>query len=366
LDELGTATDPAEGSALARAIIMHFLNHNALGVITTHFSELKAFAHSTPGLQNASLDFDPQTLAPTYHITVGIPGGSNALATATRLGLDPDIIAQAKTMLAQGTQDIEAMLTDMMREKQRVETLSADLERERAREKTLNRQLEEERSKLKEDEISVIRAARDRLSQDAADLQRLVRDVMAELKKSRNQENISHARQAVHKLHEKLDEPAYQMPVEMDREHVGIGDTVRITGTAMQGTVTAIFEKDDQIEVQAGATRFRLNPVSVEKIKQTDTPRSNASMVRITREIRAVAPELDLRGKRAEVIQPMVDSYLNDASVNGVGQVRIIHGFGTGTVRQIVRDMLAGHPLIKSYRSGGPGEGGDGCTVVKL
>ena len=131
LDELGTSTDPAQGSALAQAILQHFLASGTITIATTHYSDLKAFAHATPGLQNASLDFDPDTLAPTYHLTVGIPGGSNALATAARLGLPPDIIEAAREMLAQGTQELETLLTDLMQEKEQAEVLHRDLKRAR-------------------------------------------------------------------------------------------------------------------------------------------------------------------------------------------------------------------------------------------
>ncbi|MDD4859081.1 MAG: hypothetical protein PHR56_02625, partial [Dehalococcoidales bacterium] len=127
LDELGTSTDPAEGSALARSLLMYFLSRGALVVATTHFSDLKAFAHTTKGMQNASLDFDPVTLAPTYHLVLGIPGGSNALATAARLGLPAEIIENARNMLAKGTQKFETLLSDLMTETQKMESLSVKL-----------------------------------------------------------------------------------------------------------------------------------------------------------------------------------------------------------------------------------------------
>ena len=133
LDELGTSTDPAEGSALARAILRHFLSRGTLTVATTHFSDLKAFAHATPGLQNASLEFDPVTLAPTYHLTVGIPGGSNAMATASRLGIPAEIINDAREMLTKGSQEMETLLANLMAEKQKMESLRRDLTAERDR-----------------------------------------------------------------------------------------------------------------------------------------------------------------------------------------------------------------------------------------
>ena len=144
LDELGTSTDPAEGSALARSILLHFLSQGTMTVATTHYSDLKTFAHLTPGLQNASLDFDPVTLTPTYHLTVGIPGGSNALATASRLGLPSEIITRAREMLGKGTQEMETLLSDLLAEKQRLEALRLDLEKERRQAEQTNNELEKD------------------------------------------------------------------------------------------------------------------------------------------------------------------------------------------------------------------------------
>jgi DNA mismatch repair protein MutS2 len=131
LDELGTSTDPAEGSALARSVLLHFLNKGILAVATTHYGDLKAFAHTTSGVQNASFDFDPATLAPTYHLTVGIPGGSNALATATRLGIPPEIVDEARGILSRGALELESLLRDLMVEKQKTEETRALLEKEK-------------------------------------------------------------------------------------------------------------------------------------------------------------------------------------------------------------------------------------------
>ena len=133
LDELGTSTDPAEGSALARAILRYFLSRGTLTVATTHYSDLKAFAHTTPGLQNASLEFDPETLTPTYHLTVGIPGGSNAMATAARLGIPAEIIKDARGMLTGSSQELETLLANLMAEKQKVSSLQKELDRRAGR-----------------------------------------------------------------------------------------------------------------------------------------------------------------------------------------------------------------------------------------
>ena len=152
LDELGTSTDPSEGAALAQSILLNFLNCGAMVVATTHFSELKAFAHATHGLRNASLDFDPVTLAPTYHLTVGIPGGSNALAIASQLGLPEEIIAGARERLSKGSLEIETLLADLMQEKQKLTSMQESARKDREEAEKLRREMEEQRKNFRQQE----------------------------------------------------------------------------------------------------------------------------------------------------------------------------------------------------------------------
>jgi len=163
LDELGISTDPAEGSALARAILLHFLSRGVLTVATTHYGDLKAFAHATQGLENASLDFDPVTLLPTYQLSIGIPGGSNALATASRLGLPGEIVSRARDMLSTGTQELEKLLTDLMAEKERHQVRSQELETVRAKVEQESAELENELKQLAAQKRRIIQETRDKL-----------------------------------------------------------------------------------------------------------------------------------------------------------------------------------------------------------
>ncbi|MCJ7522831.1 MAG: Smr/MutS family protein, partial [Dehalococcoidia bacterium] len=374
LDELGTSTDPNEGAALARAILLHFLSKGIMVVATTHFSELKVFAHSTPGLRNASLDFDPGTLAPTYHLTMGIPGGSNALAIASRLGLSPDIIDSAEGMMTKGSRDIETLLSDLMSEKLAAESLRCSLEEEKNAAEAVRLHWESELQKLQEQERNVLREERDRLAGETAELQKEIRRAVSELKKARTQENIEQAEKALAAVREQIKGISSKLksrqgsPAEAaDSGLIRAGDEVWLADVNMWGTVLSISEDDDRIEVQVGSTRLKMGLGDAEKLKP---PPGKAIPVRsrLKKNLSGNMPslELDLRGKRADEVSPELDRYLNDASLAGLGQVRIIHGYGTGTVRQIVREMLTSHSLVKSYRPGERGEGGDGVTVVKL
>jgi DNA mismatch repair protein MutS2 len=315
LDELGTSTDPNEGAALARAILLHFLSKRALVVATTHFSDLKVFAHATPGMQNASLEFDPVTLAPTYHLTLGIPGGSNAMATALRLGLPGEIIASAREMLTTDTAEVEKLLKDLTSEKQRTRALHSDLEEQKTRTADLRSRLEHELERLREREQSILRETRDRLAEEAARLHKDIRQASSELRKARSKESIERAQEVLKSAREQIQTWQTQSTDE------GVGGIV-------------IHSKSATVKKPPGG--------------------------------RARLLELDLRGKRAGEIERQLDSYLNDASLAQLTEGRIIHGFGTGTVRQIVREMLASHPLVSSFRPGELREGGDGVTIVVL
>ena len=204
LDELGTATDPSEGSALAQSILLHFIQAGTYVVATTHFSELKAFAHSTPGLSNASLDFDPVTLSPTYHLTVGVPGGSNALAIASQLGIPEDIIEGARQRLSKSALEIEALLADLNAAKLKLDETQNSIKKDKETAETIRRELELERQKFKENEQNILHDIRSRLVRDGDELQREIRDTMNELKKTKSQEKLEQAQKALNAMREQL------------------------------------------------------------------------------------------------------------------------------------------------------------------
>ena len=374
LDELGTSTDPAEGSALARSILLSFSSRGTMTVATTHYGDLKAFAHTTPGLQNASLDFDPVTLMPTYHLTVGIPGGSNALATASRLGLPSEIIADAREMLSEGAQELETLLADLMNEKRRVEALHRELGKARDEVEQRNTKLRSELQRLEAGEQKVIQETRDRVLYEAAELHKEIRQAASELRKEKSKERVEQARKAVAAVQEQLQSDVWQATAggktdeeAADESSIAPGDAVWLKEANLQATVLSVSEETRQVEVQAGRTKLSLNLDSVQKVV---SPGGEATppFIPVRRKLRgrAVSLELDLRGKRADEIYAALDRYLNDAYLANLGEVRIAHGFGTGTVRDIVRDLLASHPLVKSFRAGKRGEGGDGATIAEL
>jgi len=370
LDELGTSTDPAEGSALARAILLYFVSRNAMTAATTHLGDLKAFAYATPGLQNASLDFDPTNFAPTFHLTVGIPGGSNAISTAARLGLNKEIIEHAQGMLAAGAREVENLITNLTAERDRTQVLRKTLEQQVDEAAYQNRELEKQRRELRDKEKRVLQETRDLVVSEAADLQRELRQAAADLRKQKSKESVEQTRKTLAAVQSRLKDKVWQTTTVTPltappEETINPGDTVWLKEAEIEARVLAIREAAGEIEVQAGPTRIKLGLDGVEKVvkKENETVR-RVPVIRPTP--KNVPGELLLLGKRAEEVEDLVNAYLDDAVVAGLSQVRIVHGSGTGVLRKIVREMLAHHPLVKAYRPGESGEGGNGVTVVKL
>jgi DNA mismatch repair protein MutS2 len=211
LDELGISTDPNEGSALARSILLHFLAKKAMVVATTHYGDLKAFAHITPHLQNASLDFDPVTLTPTYKLTVGIPGGSNALSIASRLGLEKEIIESAREMMSQDSAAMESMLSDLLLEKQKYETMRADIENDRDEAGMLRKQLEREVEALNKEKQTILHETKEKLVQETARLYQLIRETESDLRKAKKKESIERSRKVVQKISSRLEQKEWQL-----------------------------------------------------------------------------------------------------------------------------------------------------------
>ncbi len=374
LDELGTNTDPGEGSALARAILLRFLSQGTMTVATTHYTELKALAHATDGMENAALDVDPVTMTPTYHLTVGIPGGSNALATASRLGLPAEIVARARHMLSEGAQEIEALLTHLVTEQKNVESLRHSLEKELNEAEQRNTDLKNKLRQLEEDRRKIIKQTRDQIVREAAELQMKIREAAAELRKEKSKERIEQAKKALAEAQEQLSTETWQArpAVETDEKEaeagsIAAGDTVWLKDAGVPATVLSVSEERGLVEVHAGKVKMTLRLDSVEKrIPSTGAVKTGGALITRGLSKSKVPLELDLRGKRADEVEPLLDDYLNEASLCSLSQVRIIHGIGTGTVRQIVREILASHPLVTSFRTGEQGEGGDGVTIASM
>ncbi len=371
LDEIAASTDPAEGAALAQAILLHFLASRTLVAVTTHYSQIKAFAYATPGIENASLMFDPVTLRPTYQMVIGVPGGSNALEIAAQLGLPEPIIASARKMRSGGSGEMEELLKALTREKESARQLHAEAERERESAAALRAQLEAELRALAESKERMLEEAREAVTREMAALHREIQSAAAALRKERSRETIQAAKAALKAVREHLAEEASRAEGAAETKPASaivVGDPVRVIDTHLRGTVISISAKGGYAEIQAGRSKIRAALEDIEKEEPSGERPSPRQPVSIEKDPghRRRSIELDLRGRRADEIEAELDAYLNDVSIAGFPRVRIIHGYGTGTVRQIVRSTLSSHPLVKSFRPGEAGEGGDGVTIVEM
>ena len=374
LDELGISTDPGEGAALAQATLMHFVEKGTAVVVTTHYAELKAFAHLNQGLRNASLDFDPLSLMPTYHLSVGVPGSSNALNIASRFGLPEDIVSNARSIMSKGSQEVEAMLLDLAAERKRLGKAQNSIEIEQVRALELSGRLESELSRIREKERDMLREIQDNLNKEIAGLYRSIRQAENELKKQANREKVERARRALENISQAADQRTKELgqrlaaiqEEDISTVRIVVGDSVRLRDMDTVATVLAVDEGQGRLEAQVGDVKLTLRLENVEKL---EVPGAGAEVGRAAVAPRTMRPaplELDLRGRRAEMVEAELDIYLNDAFMSHLPEVRIIHGYGTGAVRGVVREALAVHKLVKSFRPGGQGEGGDGVTIALL
>ncbi len=367
LDELGASTDPLEGSALGRAILLYLLQNKFLAAVTTHYTDLKVFAHVTPGLENASFNFDPHTFTPTYHLTLGIPGGSNAIATASHFGVPESIIDQAWASLNRENQQMETLLISLNAEKQHLTDVNKELEREKTNYLKQTESLATELKKLRDEKQAMIRSARDDIVAEVALLQREINAVSAELKRQASKAAVNGARESSKRVRERLNQGLFARQTEQvvsDEDGIAVGDSVWLNEYDVKGTVTALNPGNSQLEVTAGALRFRVDRDDVFKVSGSQP--QVMQTIKLHAVSRSVPMELDLRGKRADDVEPLLDAYLSDAAVARLPWVRIIHGFGTGVVRSIVRDMAGRHPLAKNFKNAEQNEGGDGATIIYL
>jgi DNA mismatch repair protein MutS2 len=365
LDELGAGTDPVEGSALARAILDHLRHRNITSFVATHYSELKSYAHITPGVENASVEFDLESLAPTYVMSIGLPGRSNALAIATRLGLDERVVREATRLISREDLEVERYLDDIRRARE--EALAAAEAAKAAREEAerKEKELAEELKALEGSRREVINEARKQGRIELREVREEIRRLLAEARKRSASVEVE---AKLTDLEEKL-EPLPPLKKGPPLGELKVGETVWVEGLGGEGEVVGL--EGDQVEVQVGPFRVKANiedlAASVKDPEGGEGPPREGAPGSISLPLSQPVPDyLDLRGDKAEEALWRLDKYLDDAFLSGASSVRIIHGKGKGTLRRLVREAVESHPLVASYRAGEADEGGDVVTIVRL
>ncbi|AWB43947.1 endonuclease MutS2 [Paenibacillus sp. CAA11] len=373
LDELGAGTDPAEGSALAIAILEHI---HALGcrmVATTHYSELKAYAYERKGVINASMEFDVNTLSPTYRLLIGVPGRSNAFAIAERLGLSADILEFARGEVKEEDLRVENMIASLEenrlgaeQERESAEKLRREMEELRKRHEQELEKLEQQRDKRlekAEDEArQIIEKARQESEKIIEDLRRLAQEEGAAVK----QHKLIEARKALEEAEPKQRKKAPAVRKALKEKAIEPGDEVSVYSLNQKGHVVEIAGKE--AVVQLGIMKMKVSMDDLELIKQQPAAKPAQRSVTNLKRTRddSIRSELDLRGSNLEEALIEVDRFLDEAFLGNLGQVYIIHGKGTGVLRTGIQDYLRRHKHVKSYRLGNYGEGGAGVTVAEL
>jgi DNA mismatch repair protein MutS2 len=390
-DELGAGTDPIEGSALARAILSNLLERQVTTFVATHYSELKAYAHTTPGIANASMEFNLETLSPTYRLVIGLPGASNAFAIAHRLGLSQEIINRAQGLVSEEALQVEAMLAEIkaQTEAARQERRLAEAERQETQKQTEHVQhrlaeIESERRDIlkavREDARREIKMVREELRRLKVQAEAEINEAKAKAEMSARLKPQTTAVVPESGVNEKLAELESQVEAKVKMqtkikakapttpakpETIAPGDKVFIPQFNTTGEVIALQNK--QVEVQMGAFRS-LVPLEGVALREKAAPREpelELSSIKLP-EVESPGMELDLRGQMTDEALLRLDQYLDQAFLARLPWVRIIHGKGSGALRQAVRQELSNHPMISSYRRGDEGEGGEGVTVAKL
>ncbi len=373
-DELGAGTDPTEGAALAMSILDKLLSYKTRTLATTHYSELKAYALTHPGVENASVEFNVETLRPTYRLSIGIPGKSNAFEISRKLGLSEEIIGAAKEWLSGEQIRFEDVITTAEMHRQ-----TAERERELAEEAhnetvRLRDQAEQERKKLEEQREKLLRKAREDARRILHSAQAEAEGIIRDLKKAAQEQNAKDREilEARRKLQGDLDKLAEPMAKESavsegaPLKSVTLGQTVRIPSLGCTGSVLTLPDKNGEVQLQVGLMKMKQPLSALRTAAQSDAPKKEKGRRAIKVAAPQVSLELDVRGQLPEEALDNVDKYLDDCMMAGVSEVSIVHGKGTGVLRSEISQHLRHHPHVAEFRLGRYGEGETGVTIVTL
>ena len=377
-DELGSGTDPQEGAALARAILNHLLETGCTTLVATHYPELKTFAHSTEAVVNASLEFDIKTLRPTYRLTLGLPGRSNALAIATRLGLPQPIIESAKGEISPDELRADKLLDDIRKERNRTSRERQKLQKQRDRLEKQNKELEKKLEKIEDERREVLAKARAEGELEVAVLKSNIDSLKSRLKKAKQPlDAIKAIEEKIEEVEEKVEEPVERRKMDdrgqssiVGSSSIKLGERVTVGTLNADGVVTALGESE--AEVQIGSLRVRARLVDlVRKGKAEESPEEKKAQKvegtqRVIANTNSPGLELNLRGKLVEDGLLELERYLERAYSAGLLFVRIVHGKGTGKMRDAVRSALKESSYVASYEEPKNSEGGAGVTVAMM
>ena len=378
-DELGAGTDPTEGAALAIAILSHLHQRNNRAMATTHYSELKVYALSTPGVENACCEFDVESLKPTYRLLIGIPGKSNAFAISGKLGLPDYIIEDAKQRLSEQDVSFEDLLTDLESSKRTIEKEQEAIAAYKREVESLKIQAKQKQEKIEEQRDRILKEANEKAGSILREAKELADETMKNFRKF-GKESISAAdmEKERERLRQKIKETssANALPVQKQKKaykpgDFKLGESVKVLSMNLTGTVSSLPDSRGNLTVQMGILRSQVNisdleiidePASYSTGSKKGTSRSKMKMSKSL----SVRPEINLLGKTVDEAVSELDKYLDDALLSHLNTVRIVHGKGTGALRKGIHEYLRRQKHVKSYRLAEFGEGDAGVTIVEF
>lgn len=371
LDELGAGTDPVEGSALARAILEELKERQAKVVVTTHQSELKTFAYQNDRVENACVEFNPLTLEPTYELTIGTPGQSNAFEIALRLGLASELVERGKLLVPQREMEIGNMIRQLKESRYQFDTGSRELDEAKRQLELDVENLQRERAALEEEKAAAILRARQEADQYVRRIKREANESLEELKeliKDKEQPPKWHEVEQKSKRLRDLSVKFYDEKPTPTGQDIKPGDYVMVKSVNQHGTVMEGPNAQGEVTLQIGSIKLTVHRDQIEPGTSKSKEVTNKGIYTHTflEKTQQISPQIDLRGKYAEDAIEELDKYLEDANLAGLDWIRIIHGKGTGALRAAVRSYLKGHRYVMDFRDGSREEGGYGATVVNL
>lgn len=374
-DELGAGTDPTEGAALAMSILDELRKKHIRTMATTHYSELKTYAISNEGIENASVEFNVETLSPTYKLLIGIPGKSNAFEISRKLGLSGDLIEHAKEYVHQDNIEFEDIIASIEKSRkladaERDEAIRIRLEVEKLKKALADKetkwvnQRDEMMKKAKEEAKTLLKSAKDEVD----DIVKSMRDIKKSDEKNKNRE-IEEMRRRLQTGLDQVTDSVIQADVvsEFAPESVLIGDSVRVLSINQDGSVLTLPNDKGELTVQVGLMKMNVN---IKQLMPLSKKKADERTYQKIKEVRSssltISPEIDVRGENIEEAITVIDKYLDDAALSSLSHVRIIHGKGTGVLRKGLHEHFKRHPHVKSFEYAAYNEGGNGATVIEL
>lgn len=377
-DELGAGTDPTEGAALAISVLDHLHGRGIRTMATTHYSELKVYALSTPFVENASCEFSVETLRPTYRLLIGIPGKSNAFAISSKLGLPDHIIEDAKRHITEDKESFEDLLANLENSRVTIEKERLEIAGYKEEVKALKQKLEAKQEKIDQAKEKILRQANEEAREILQNAKELADETIRVFQKAGAGISIKDLEKSRQKVRDKITEKNEKLKVKNDMPthkvlkptQIKPGDSVKVVSMGLKGTVSSLPDKNGNLFVQCGIIRSKVSLndlvlIEEETINTGKMQRSSSGKLKMSKSY-SISTEINLLGRTVDEALSELDKYLDDAYLAHLPSVRVVHGKGTGALRSAVHNYLRKNRVVKNYRLGEYGEGDAGVTIVEF